>query len=268
MGCVLCLIPEMLRSSPEKIPIEYCDVLPVIRVQVEDSSLLFLVDTAATSMLNICSFAKGRSTAIQVSSWKGPMVTSAREVHIPELRLGNHRFNDLRLPAIDLSPIAKSCGGRIDGILGVDLLEQLEATLELSPSASTLTIGREGPDEDSAALQFDRDHCTRAFNQGDLGGIRECFDPQFTLYTSGSEIRGREGMLDYLLDRYFSLNPAPQLSLRLEDQRSVGNAIWFGYDLTIRIPNDEIHMQGMAICRRSGDRWRLLSMHNSFEEKR
>ena len=42
-----------------------------------------------------------------------------------ELSLGNHTLQGVRLPAIDLSAIAKACGGTVDGILGVDLLEQL-----------------------------------------------------------------------------------------------------------------------------------------------
>jgi len=42
---------------------------------------------------------------IQVTSWSGTAATSAREVFLPEVMLGDHRLRDLRLPAIDLSPI-------------------------------------------------------------------------------------------------------------------------------------------------------------------
>ena len=68
-------------------------------------------------MLNLKSFSSGRSKEIEVTSWSGTAATSAREVFLPEVLLGNHRLKDLRLPAIDLSPIGNACGGKIDGIL-------------------------------------------------------------------------------------------------------------------------------------------------------
>lgn len=74
----------------------------------------FLVDTAATTMLNLKSFSGGRLKEIQVSSWSGMAATSAREVSIPDLAVGGHHLRDLKLPAIDLSPIGNACGGPID----------------------------------------------------------------------------------------------------------------------------------------------------------
>ncbi len=47
------------------------------------------------------------------------------------MELGTHKLHDLKLPAIDLSPIGKACGGQIDGILGVDLLDQMGMTIDL-----------------------------------------------------------------------------------------------------------------------------------------
>lgn len=73
----------------------------------------FLLDTAATSMLNLKSFSSGRSKEIQVTSWSGTAATSAREVFLPEMLFGDHRLRDLRLPAIDLTPIGNACGGII-----------------------------------------------------------------------------------------------------------------------------------------------------------
>jgi len=77
----------------------------------------FLVDTAATTVLNVKTFASGRSKRIHISSWSGVAATSAREVFLPELLIGSYRLANLRLPAIDLTPIGKACGGQIDGIL-------------------------------------------------------------------------------------------------------------------------------------------------------
>jgi hypothetical protein len=40
-------------SRAQEIPLKRCDKLPVIEVAVGDQSMLFLVDTAATSLLNL-----------------------------------------------------------------------------------------------------------------------------------------------------------------------------------------------------------------------
>jgi len=104
--------------------IERCDLLPIVKCESTARTCL-PADTAATSMLNLKSFSSGRSKEIQVTSWSGTAATSAREVFLPEILFGDHRLRDLRLPAIDLSPIGNACGGRIDGILGVDLLDKM-----------------------------------------------------------------------------------------------------------------------------------------------
>jgi hypothetical protein len=46
-------------------------------------------------------------------------------------RTGPRTLRGLKLPAIDLSAIGKACGGQIDGILGVDLLDQMGMTIDL-----------------------------------------------------------------------------------------------------------------------------------------
>ena len=112
-------------SHASEIPIERCDVLPVVKVRIDGAEMRFLLDTAATTVLNIKSFSSGRSKEIRISSWTGTAATSAREVFIPEMAFGEHRLRDLKLPAIDLSPIGNACGGKIDGILGVDLLDKM-----------------------------------------------------------------------------------------------------------------------------------------------
>ena len=129
-------LPAFLRGqepvSSNEIPIERCDLLPVVKVRIDGTDMRFLLDTGATTMLNLKSFSSGRSKKIQVTSWSGTAATSAREVSLPELALGNHRLQGLKLPAIDLSPIGKACGGQIDGILGVDLLDKMGVTMTSS----------------------------------------------------------------------------------------------------------------------------------------
>src|SRR5437879_3996486 len=86
------------QQTVAEIPIERCDVLPVVKVRIDGADMRFLLDTAATTMLNLKSFSSGRSKEIRVSSWSGTAATSAREVFLPELAFGEHHLRDLKLP--------------------------------------------------------------------------------------------------------------------------------------------------------------------------
>jgi hypothetical protein len=119
------------HDPKDEIPIERCDRLPVVTMKVGGENRRFLLDTAATTILNRKSFTSGKPGQIHIYSWSGSTATSAGEVFLPQVELGTHKLRDLKLPAIDLSPIGKACGGQIDGILGVDLLDQMGMTIDL-----------------------------------------------------------------------------------------------------------------------------------------
>src|SRR5882724_2627763 len=75
-------------ANAQELPLERCDSLPVIDVQVAGLHKLFLVDTAATSILNLESFSAGQARDIHVTSWSGTLATSAKEVTLPDLSVG------------------------------------------------------------------------------------------------------------------------------------------------------------------------------------
>src|SRR3954469_7032587 len=77
-------------QSPNEIPLEACDRLAVVRVQVDKHEMRFLVDSGATTMLNLNSFKGARDGTIKINAWNGNVATSAREVTIGALRLGSH----------------------------------------------------------------------------------------------------------------------------------------------------------------------------------
>ncbi len=125
-------------DSTIEIPLERCGPLPIVILRVDKADRRFLVDTAATSMLNARSFAGQGTKEVRIQSWNQITSLNASDVSIGELSLGNHIVRNIGLPAVDLSAISKACGDRLDGILGVDLLERLEVTIDFKHHVARL----------------------------------------------------------------------------------------------------------------------------------
>src|SRR6266850_338422 len=233
--------PAILRSqelaSSNEIPIERCDLLPVVKVRIDGADLRFLLDTGATTMLNLKSFSSGRSQTIQVTSWSGTAATSAREVSLPELALGSHRLRDLKLPAIDLKRQVASAGTQTSD--AKTLYNQMELGMH---------------------------HCMTAFEAGNVAELRDCFDPEIVFYTSQGEFRGRKQVMEYLQEHYLKFAPDLHYKMNLHDVKMFGDALWYSYDYSIDSPKEHISGHGMSMCRRDNGRWLILNLHNSFLE--
>ena len=253
------------HPAATEVPLQRCDRLPVAVVQVNKSDKRFLVDTAATSMLNSKSFVNGHAKDIRVQSWNDTTALSAREVVVEELGLGSHRLHNVKLAAIDLSAIAKACGGPIDGILGVDLLEQLGVTIDLQRSVARL--GVPPPDSSEVSLIADMERamqtCSRAFNDADAVALAFCFDRDFVLSLPEAEYRGRDEGANYFREQYFNMQPHVHMNMTMNDQRAVGDVVWSSYDYTLESPSFHFAGRGMMLCRKTENRWYILSMHES-----
>jgi ketosteroid isomerase-like protein len=263
------LVRAQTHDAKDEIPLERCDLLPVVKMKVAGENRRFLLDTAATSILNLKSFASGTSKQIQVTSWSGTAATSAREVALPEVELGTHKLRNLKLPAIDLSPIGKACGGQIDGILGVDLLDQMGMTIDLKRRVAVLASASETGDSAATFAEMERDlgPCSVAFNRGDVQAMAECYDPEIVFYTQHGEYRGREEVMRYLSQRYFKFAPKLHYDANPHDIRTFGDALWYSYDFWIDTPEEHLTGHGMTMCRKdAGGRWRILNVHNSLTE--
>lgn len=256
--------PAQVSPSDEEIPIERCDVLPVVSAKVAGKDVHFLLDTAATSILNVKSFSSGVSKEIQVSSWSGMAATSAREVSLPEMLLGTHSLKNLKLPAIDLSPIGKACGGQIDGILGVDLLDKMGVTIDLKRRVATLKGLETSTRDQFTDMEKSMERCTDAFNLGHADELMDCLDPEIVFYAPTGEFRGRKQVMEYLQNTYLKFAPNLRYVRQIHDIRSFGDALWYSYDYTLVMPEHSITGHGMAMCRRHEGRWRMLNMHNSI----
>jgi SnoaL-like domain len=252
-------------ARAQELPLERCDALPVIHVQVAGLDKWFLVDTAATSILNLESFAAGQARDIRVTSWSGTLATSAKEVTLPDLTVGRTKVVELKLPAIDLSAIGKACGRKIDGILGVDLLGKLGASINLKDQ----TIHVATPDEVHGAelvtaMQHEMHRCVEAFNDSDEQKFGDCLDPKIVLFSTDTELYGREQVVGYFRERYFHQQPAARLNIRESAFHPIGEAVWYEYEFTIDSARGRLHGRGMAMCKKSEGQWRMASMHHSI----
>ncbi len=259
-------LPGQAVATPEEIPIERCDQLPVVKVRIGSVEMRFLVDTGATTMLNLKSFTTGRVKEIQVTSWSGTAATSAREVSVPELSLGSHHLRGLKLPAIDLSPIGNACGGPIDGILGVDLLDKMAVTIDLKRQVASLAANPVDAKARYEEMETAMAPCVTYFDRGDAEEFEKCLDPEAVLYTAHGEFVGRTQVLEYLRQRFFKYAPDLCYKMKMHEVQAFGNALWYSFDYSIDTPKEHLTGHGFAMCRKSGTHWRLLNMHNSLAE--
>jgi len=229
--------------------------------------MLFLVDTAATSILNLQSFTEGKTRDIEVSSWAGTLATSAREVTLKEVVIGSTKLTSLKLPAVDLSAIGKACGRKIDGILGVDLLAKLGATIDLKrQTVHVATASEDRSDALAAEMQTEMHICLEAFNESDEKTFADCLDPKIVLFSGDAELYGREQAVGFFRERYFHQKPAARLEIRQSAFHAIGEAVWYEYEFTIEFARGVLRGRGMAMCKKSEGRWRMASMHHSVLE--
>jgi hypothetical protein len=256
-----------LSAGAQEIPLKHCDTLPVIEVAVGDQSMLFLVDTAATSFLNLKTFAEGKSRDVEVTSWSGTLATSAREIILKEVVIGSTKLMALKLPAVDLSAIGKACGRKIDGILGVDLLAKLGATIDLKKQTMHVTtVSEVHASELAADMHSEMHRCLEAFNSSDERTFGDCLDPKIVLFSMDGELYGREQVIGYFRERYFHQKPAARLEIHESAFHPIGEAVWYEYEFTVESVRGVLHGRGMAMCKKSEGHWRMASMHHSVME--
>src|SRR6266700_7710337 len=260
---LLLFFASCLASRAEEIPLGTCDRLPVVQVTVGKTSFLFLLDTGATSMLNIKSFAHGDPRNLSVTSWSGTVETKAQDITLADFVIGQHHLKNLRLPAVDLSAIGHACGKRIDGVLGVDLLARLGATVDIKNHTAQLASDDNALEARVAELEEQLSGCDLAFNRADANAFADCLDPQIVTFTVSGDFYGRDAIMEYYRNRYFSQHPPAQVSLVPRAHHLIGDAIWMEYDLKISAHGQTVLARGTALCRKSEGKWRIVHMNHS-----
>ena len=265
-GAAPLLAQENVPSDP--VPIERCDRLPVVTVRVEGEAKRFLVDTAATSMLNLKSFPGGRRKRLDITSYSGTSATEARVVTLRDFTLGQRRLENLSLPAIDLSRLAEACGGPIDGILGIDLLERLGVTLDLKRQLALIPAEAESAEAKSLREEH-RAHgrrCMAALMEGDLSTFGDCLHPDVAVFGFRGEFRGREELLAHIREAYFNPDAPTRLLIRDTPFQVLPEVAWYGFEFWITQGKLTLRVHGMGVCRRGEDGWRIVALHTVLDE--
>ena len=260
---LLALILSGVAACAEEIQLENCDRLLTVEVKVSGMKLLFLVDTAATTMLNLTAFPHGDARQISVTSWSGTVETRAQEVTVADLAVGQHHFKNVRFPAVDLSGIGRACGRQISGILGIDLLEKLGAEVDFKSRQARLVLESENPEARIEELHSQLTACEQHFNHADESAFAECLDPQVVIFTIAGDYYGREAAMQYYRAQYFQQRPPVQLSITPRAHHALGDAIWVEYDLKIERGQQVTLARGTAFCQKTNGRWRIAHMNHS-----
>jgi uncharacterized protein DUF4440 len=111
-------------------------------------------------------------------------------------------LRNLKLPAIDLSPVGNTCGGPTDGILSVDLLDEIGVTIDFK--CQLLESNPSDPKIVNANMENSMQSCVTAFNEGQAAEFEECLEPDTVVYTPDGEFVGRKKVLEYLRERISS----------------------------------------------------------------
>jgi hypothetical protein len=254
----------MAAPAPaQEIHLETCDVLPVAEVSISGAKFFFLVDTAATSFLNSNSFAHGPELKIPITSWSGTTETKGQQVTVGDLAVAGRHLRNVRLPAVDLSAIGRTCGRRLDGIFGIDLLSAFGASVQFDGGSARLLVRSE--DAHDRLASFDRQFvtCQKSLSRGDESGLLGCLDQQVMLATADGDFYGLGDVVEFLRQKYRVRDPSTQLSMTILNRHILGEGMWTEYDLRVAVLDRVVVQRGSALWHEIDGQWRALYVNQS-----
>jgi hypothetical protein len=265
---VFLLLLISLTTHAQEVPLDSCRQLPIVKVGVGKHQFQFLLDTgAATTLLNQKSFSSTESTEIMMESWNGPAATAAHEVILHDFTIGEHSMINLKLLAVDLTPLERSCQRRVDGVLGADLIAKLGLTIDLKNHVAILDGTAKTPEERFGQLQQHQEACVQAFNRSDEKTFEQCLDPDVVLLTSKGDYHGRKAVMKHFKDDYFGQDPPVLVSLSPRGHHAIGPVIWIEYDMAVSRGSQVMKAHGTALYQKAGERWLMSNMNYAFSEQ-
>lgn len=264
---ILVVLISMVGMAQE-IPLDSCRQLPIVKAKVGKRQFQFLLDTgAATTLLNWKSFSSTESKEITMESWNGTAGASAREVVLPDFTIGEHSLNNLKLLAIDLTSLERSCQKRVDGVVGADLIAKLGLTIDLKNHVATLEANPQTAETLFSQFRQRQAACVEAFNRSDDKTFEQCLAPDMVLLTSHGDFHGRDAVMQHFKQSYFGQDPPVLVSLTPRGHHAIGPVIWIEYDMDVSRGNQVMRTRGTALYQKSGDRWLMSNMNYAVAEQ-
>jgi hypothetical protein len=261
LAFILLLFP--FAAQAQEIPLDNCRQLPIVKATVEGHTVQFLLDTgAAVTLLNLKSFSSLDAAEITLESWSGTVGTRAREVTLHDLTIGEHTLANLKLLAVDLATLERSCQKRVDGVLGADLIQKLGLTIDLKNHVAVLDDNKRTSESKLKELQKGQLACVEAFNRSDEKRFEECLDPEIVLLTSRGDFHGRKAVMKHFKDAYFGQDPPVLISMTPLSRRAIGNVVWMEFDMAVnKGPQTVMKTRGTAFYEKSGEHWVMSNMN-------
>lgn len=261
LAFLLLLTP--LASRAQEIPLDNCRQLPIVKGTAEGHPVQFLLDTGASAtMLNLKSFSSLDAAEITLESWSGTVGTRAREVVLRDLTIGEHSLVNLKLLAIEMTTLERSCQKRVDGVLGADLIQKLGLTIDLKNHVATLDDNRRTSESKLKELEKGQSVCVEAFNRSDEKRFEECLDPEIVLLTSHGDFHGRKEVMKHFKDAYFGQEPPVMVSMTPVNGHAIGNVVWIEFDMSVNKGSQTVmKTRGTAFYQKSGEHWVMSNMN-------
>lgn len=265
LSAFLFIVTVALRVQAQDVRLESCRQLPIVKVTVAKKQFQFLLDTgAAATILNRTSFSSADATEVTMESWAGSSSAAGRQVVLPDLTIGDQSLINLKLLAIDLTSLERSCQRRIDGVLGADLIEKFGLTIDLKNHIVTLHGNSKLPEARFHQLHEQQSRCEEAFNRSDEKEFEQCLDPEVVMLTSHGDFRGRKAVMKHLKEMFFGQDPPVSISITPLAHQAIGSVIWVEYDMSIKMRGQLTHTKGTALYQKAGEKWLMSNMNNSM----
>ena len=262
------LVSLSFAGQTQDVPLENCRQLPMVKATVGKRQFQFLLDTGASStLLNQKSFPSQDTTEIMMESWNGSEGRQARAVSLPDFRIGERSLYNLKLVAVDLATVERSCQKRVDGVLGADLIARLGLTIDLKNHVATLDAGDGTPQASFKELDQQQAACEAAFNRSDEKVFAQCLDPDIVLLISQADYHGRDAVMKFFRECYFGQNPPMQVSLAPRDRHWMGTAMWIEYEISVTLGDRVMKVRSTALFRKHKERWLMANMNYAVSEQ-
>ena len=253
----------------QDVPLESCNQLPMVKANVGKRQFQFLLDTGASgTLLNQKSFSSQETTEIMLESWNGRAGAQALTVVLPNLQIGEHSLFNLKLLALDLTSLERSCQKQVDGVLGADIIAKLGLMIDLKNRVATVDGKARSPEARFNELDQQQAACEAAFNHSDEKTFEQCLDPDFVLLTSKGDYHGRKAVMQHFRESYFGQNPPVQVEIAPRGRHLVGSVIWIEYDMSVTVGPQVMKAHGTAIYQKTGERWLMSNMNYSVGEQK